>query len=136
MSSVFQTALSGMNAATQTLLTATKNIVNVSSTGQLPSAENEKATSYAPQDVIAIATSSANGTSGVTTKTVSRDPSYYTAYDPSSPNANADGLIAAPNVDLAQEAVTILTAKLNYEANAKVIGVQKDMQESLLDTLA
>jgi len=136
MSNVFSTALSGLNAATARLLNASVNVVNLSSTGKVAGANGEKTTAYEPTDVISLSADSGNDAIGVTTKTVARNPSTYNVYDPSSPDANTDGMIAAPNVDLAQEAVTMIEAKLSYEANAKIIGVAQDMQQKLLDEIS
>lgn len=135
MSSVFSTAVSGMNAAIARIANAANNIVNVSSTGKLPSAPGEKATSFAPQDVVTISNNAEDLKLGVRTTLVPRDPSYSVAYDPTSPDANAQGLVAAPNVDIAAELVDTMMAKNAYEASAKIISVQKEMDKSLLDAL-
>ncbi len=135
MSSVFSTAISGMNAAVAQMLNAATNIVNASSTGKLPAAENEKATSFAPQDVVIASNNEGDHHLGVTATRVPREPSYYPMYDPQAPDANEQGLVAAPNVDIASEILDVMTAKIAYEASAKVIAAEKKTQETLLDTL-
>lgn len=135
MSTVFSVAVSGMNAAIDRILNAANNIVNVSSTGKLPAAPGEKATSFEPQDVVTLSNNSEDLKLGVRTQLVPRDPAYTTAYDPASPDTNANGLIAAPNVDLASEIVDMMMAKNAYEASAKIISVQKGMDQTLLDAL-
>jgi flagellar basal-body rod protein FlgC len=74
---------------------------------------------------------SAPGGTVATVSTVS--PSFTTQSDPSAPFANQDGLVAAPNVDLAGEFVELETAKYSFIANAKVIQAYSEMTESLLD---
>jgi flagellar basal-body rod protein FlgC len=54
-------------------------------------------------------------------------------YDPGAPFANQDGLVAAPNVDLANEAVQQITARFDFEANAKVIQSESQLLKTLLD---
>lgn len=136
MSNVFSIAVSGMNAAIARLSNAATNIVNVSSTGQLPSAENEKATSFAPMDVVSLSNSSGDNILGVRTTLVPREPSYIVARDESSPDANEQGLIAAPNIDLTAEIVNSMFAEIAYKASAKLIAVEKRNQETLIDTLS
>lgn len=136
MSNVFQIAVSGMNAAMSRFSNAVTNLVNVSSTGKLPNAPGEKATSYAPTDVVTLSNSVGDNNLGVRAQTVTRDPAYRPAYDPHSPHANADGLVAAPNVDLAGEMVNIMMAEIAYKASAKVIAAEKRNQDTLIDTLS
>lgn len=124
-------AISGLNAEAQTVANASSNIVNASSTAPLPQNANNY-TGFTPQDVITISTP---GAGGVTTATTPVSPAYVTAYDPNSPQANAQGLVAAPNVDLANEAVTENNASINYGADAAVIKIANKMEKSLLDII-
>ncbi|MGE4351219.1 MAG: flagellar basal body rod protein FlgC [Bdellovibrionales bacterium] len=136
MSNVFSIAVSGMNAAAVKVKNAATNIANVSSTGKLPTEGSEKATSYQPTDVISVSASIGDHNFGVTTQTINREPAYSVAYDPSSPDANAKGLIAEPNVDLASEIIDMKLAEISYQASAKVIATEKKNQETLIDTLS
>lgn len=135
MSNVFSIAVSGMNAAASRLYNAANNLVNVSSTGKLPTSEDEKATSYQPTDVISVSNSVGDNNFGVSTQTVARDPSYSPMYSPDSPDANADGLVAAPNVDVTKEIVDMKLAELSYRASAKAVIAEKKNEEALLDVL-
>lgn len=136
MTSVFSTSLSGMQAATVRLASAASNIANASSTGKLPSADNPEATSFLPKDVITTSNNAGGEHLGVSTTLVPRDPAYSSAYDPRSQDANKDGFVAAPNVDIAEEILDAMMARLAYQASSKVISVEKDRQETLLDTLS
>lgn len=65
------------------------------------------------------------------------DPNAYSViYDPSSVHANADGLVAVPDVDLAEQAVNLIETKALYKANVSVIKTQDEMLGDLLDTIA
>ena len=67
----------------------------------------------------------------------SRDASAFTTvYDPTSPDADGKGLVALPNVDIAGEAVNLITARFQFAASAKVAQIAMDTQKTLLDTLA
>jgi hypothetical protein len=57
-------------------------------------------------------------------------------FDPGSPFADANGLVAAPNVDTAQELVNASVARVSYDANLKVIETARHMQGYLLNIFA
>ncbi len=48
-------------------------------------------------------------------------------YDPSHPDADQQGYVSLPNVNLVEEMVQMLNANRSYEANAAVIRTAKDM---------
>lgn len=54
-------------------------------------------------------------------------------YEPSHPNADADGYVRYPDVNTTQEMVNLLDAKRIYEANASVFQVAKSMLRASLD---
>jgi len=54
-------------------------------------------------------------------------------YEPSSPDADADGFVATPNVDVATEMTDMLGAARAYQANLAAIGVVKDTIQRALD---
>ncbi len=128
-------AVSGLNAAVRRVVNSASNFVNASSTGRLPESSGEQATVYRPADVVALSNSVGGNALGVRTETKTREPSYVSAYDPHSPDANAEGFIAAPNIDIASELIAMKMAEISYKANAAVIRAQTDMDKELLDTL-
>lgn len=136
MSSIFSTAVSGMNVAVKRMMNAASNIVNASSTGKIPSAENEKPTSYRPTDIVSVSNSTGDNHFGAHAEVIERTPAYTTAMEPHSPHANAEGLIAVPNVDISSEIVDTMMARIAYEASAKVIAAERENQKTLIDTLS
>ena len=54
-------------------------------------------------------------------------------YDPAHPDANDDGYVAYPNIDLVTEMTDMLSASRAYEANITAIGVAKNMAQRALD---
>jgi flagellar basal-body rod protein FlgC len=48
-------------------------------------------------------------------------------YDPSHPDADANGYVRMPNVDLTQEIVDLAEARRMYEANATAFQAVKNM---------
>ena len=73
--------------------------------------------------------------SGVSARYGAISPSYVIAFNPADPNANSDGLLAMPNVDLAGELINLGMAQRAYEASLKVIEAEEEMSGSLLDAL-
>ena len=131
MSSILNIALSGLNDAVTRVANATSNIVNASSTAKLPASTNDSYSGFQPQDVVTL--SNPNG--GVTSTLVPRSPAYTAAPDPTSPNANAQGLIATPNVDLNADLIASKEAEVSYSADAKLIKISQQMDKSLLDAM-
>lgn len=54
-------------------------------------------------------------------------------FDPSHPDADENGYVYLPNVNLVQEMVQMLNANRSYEANAAAIKTAKDMALKALD---
>lgn len=48
-------------------------------------------------------------------------------YNPSHPDANKDGFVAMPNINIVTEMVNMVAAQRAYEANVTVIGTAKSM---------
>ena len=144
--STLSIATSGLSAASLRLDVTASNIANALTTGPLPASGGSNAqggagnsnsssnfSAYVPLQVNQVDQTSGS-TPGGTVATVSAvSPSYVPQYDPTSSFANQDGLVAAPNVDLASQFVQLLTAKYSFAANAKVIQAYDDTQKSLLD---
>jgi len=54
-------------------------------------------------------------------------------YDPEHPDANEDGLVAYPNIDLAKEMTDLITASRSYEANTTAINTAKSLYLKALE---
>ncbi|MBE8954448.1 MAG: flagellar basal body rod protein FlgC [Quinella sp. 2Q5] len=54
-------------------------------------------------------------------------------YDPGHPDANADGYVEKPNVNIVNEMVDMITAQRAYEANSTAITAAKAMASKALD---
>ena len=63
----------------------------------------------------------------------SRDPEMR--YLPGHPDANADGYVAFPRVNPAEDMVDLMGASRGYEANVAAIGAVKDMIMRSIDLL-
>lgn len=128
-------ALSGLKAQQTRLSAGANNIANASTSGPVPAQPPVPAVSgqpavYKPLDV----NLSSLATGGVRADVTANAGGYSLVYDPSSPYANGEGMIAAPNVDLTREIVNITEIKHSFKANLAVLKTQDEMLGALLDT--
>ncbi|HRP08236.1 MAG TPA: flagellar basal body rod C-terminal domain-containing protein [Gemmatimonadales bacterium] len=68
----------------------------------------------------------------VTTVVTDQSPGRL-VYDPSHPDANDDGYVQYPNVDLATETVDLMIARRMHDANVSVFQAAKAMLRRALD---
>jgi flagellar basal-body rod protein FlgC len=131
----FSISASGMRASFTRLDAIAANVANALTTGPIPATppsepvRGEGRSVYQAVDVVQRDTS----TGGTAASLRPRLPAYTPAFAPSSPDANGAGFVAAPNVDLAQEAVGLLEARLMLRANVAAFTVYDRMLKSLLD---
>lgn len=134
MTDALSIALSGLRAQTTRLAATASNIANASTAGSVPSADPSAPASTVYTPVTVDFSSQAGG--GVSAQ-VRPDPNAYSViYDPSSVHANAEGLVAVPDVDLAEQLVNLIETKALFKANVSVIKTQDEMLGDLLDTIA
>jgi flagellar basal-body rod protein FlgC len=129
--SILSIAASGLAAASRRLEVSASNVANASDTGPLPDAPN--AASFPPVYAAQLLRQVDVAGGGTVAHVSTASPSYVAQYDPTAPFANQDGLVATPNVDLANEALQQITARTDFAANAKVIQVNSEMMKTLLD---
>ena len=120
--------VSGLLAASKKAGVAAENIANASSNGKLDG------TGPKAYEASSVVTESVAG-GGVQAVKVPRTPSFVPSYDPDSPFANSDGLVAAPNVNLDEELINLKIAEQAYKANAQSIRTGIEMHDTLLDAI-
>ncbi len=70
---------------------------------------------------------------GVMVKSVYEDPSEFRiVYDPAHPDADENGYVKLPNVNIVREMVDMINAQRAYEANATAINTTKAMINAAL----
>jgi flagellar basal-body rod protein FlgC len=77
-----------------------------------------------------------NGSSaqGVQVTAIREDSSpFKQVYNPSHPDADANGMVYMPNVDMLKEQVDLLAASRSYEANVTALNARKAMFMKALD---
>jgi flagellar basal-body rod protein FlgC len=130
MSSLLQAlnvSASGL-AAQRTRLNATaSNVANVQST------RGPDGGPYQRLDVVFRSVDVGDGVAGVRVDEIRRDEAEpQTVYDPGHPDADGEGYVAMPNVNLVEEMVNMITAQRAYEANASAIDVAKNMARAAI----
>src|SRR3954468_3456050 len=142
--SILSIATSDLLPPTLAWTGAPTTIANVQTTGPLPASGGSSTpaspgiaptfpAAYVPLRVDQVSQSSGSRPGGTSATVSTVSPGYTAQSDPSAPFANQDGLVAAPNVDLASEFAQLATAKYSFIANAKVIQAYAETTESLLD---
>jgi flagellar basal-body rod protein FlgC len=133
MSGSLSIAASGLRASMVRLTGSASNVANARTTGTPEAgATAPRNPVYRPVDTVQRET--AGG--GTAADYRPRVPAFVPEYDPTSPNADANGMVAAPNVELVSEAVSQIEASLSFQANLAVFRAAARMQDSLLDLTA
>lgn len=74
------------------------------------------------------------GAVGVKVTDIVEDQTPFTRrHDPAHPDADAEGFVAVPNVDVPEQMVDMLSASRAYQANLAAIGLIRDMISRALD---
>lgn len=130
--SIGSIALTGLQAAGKRLDVSANNVANVSSTVGRDAAGALKNEPYRAQRVEQASILPA----GVRTKVVETAKPTIRIADASSPVADEDGTVEAPNVALDEEVVQQQVAGYDFKANLKVLKAQDEMLQSLIDISA
>ncbi len=77
--------------------------------------------------------SATESSTGVTTSVAADLTEFPEVYDPGHPDADANGMVRMPNVDVAQEMVSLMAASRAYEANVAALRASQKLAESGLD---
>lgn len=146
--SLFQTAASGLEVQKKRLEAAAQNIANsrVSSTPGSIGYKIKSVSSKGPDDTdflnvfqnqlegpesIIDGSDSANNL-GPTSEIV-ETAKYRYEYDPSHPDADENGMVQYPDVDLVREMASMVSANRLYEANLSVIEAAKQIMKRSME---
>jgi flagellar basal-body rod protein FlgC len=135
--SAIDAAASALNAERARIEVAVSNLANIESTrgkdGQ-PYRRRDVVLQSAPVDNFDQVLGRASSATGVRVAAVVEDTTApRRRYEPSHPDADAEGYVALPNVDPAEEMVDMIGAARAYQANLTAIGLIRDMVQKALD---
>lgn len=122
-------AASGMRAAEMRLTVAAGNIANMNTPGYIAVEPGEDRSAYA----LRVARAASGG--GTAAQAASSGRPLALQYDPTSLNADENGMVAASNVDVSGEMSQLLIAKMDYKSNAAVVKTARDLHKTLLDAM-
>ncbi|MCS7243806.1 MAG: flagellar basal body rod protein FlgC [Candidatus Calescibacterium sp.] len=140
-------AATGMSASRQMMDVIAENIANANTTNTLSGEP------YKRKDVIVAAKplkdpedegiltvsfneEFENQLSGVQVVGIKQDSTgYRKVYDPNNPNADKDGYVTLPNVNVVEEMAKMIQASRMYEANLSVVESVKAMATKALESL-
>jgi len=136
MHTTFDIATSGLIAQRHRMNAISSNLANMSTTRN----EHGELEPYQPRFVVfetddSIATRGGGRGVRVASTEIS-DIEPRMRYEPNHPDANEEGYVAYPNIDMTLEFVDALEATRAYEANLGVIEVTKDLGQQTLRILA
>ncbi len=139
-------SLSALRAASRSMDVSASNIVNANSSlnpqvaavlagssGRKSGGQDEAPLEeFRPQEVHNV-TAPGGGVTAVV-QTVNRP--FVFGFAPGDPNADDDGLVARPNVDLATELLRVQQAEVLYKASAKVLQAQDRLLGTVVNNRA
>jgi flagellar basal-body rod protein FlgC len=134
--SALNASASALEAQRARMEVATSNIANSDSTrganGQ-PYRRRDVVLTTQPADSFAAALGQTDAVGVKVAAIVEDQTPFRTRYEPSHPDANAQGFVSMPNVDVPEEMVNMLGAARAYQANLNAIGLIRDTMQRALD---
>lgn len=137
LSAAINAAASALNVERTRIEVAVSNIANAESTrgadGQ-PYRRRDVVLAADPVGSFDAALGNAGGATGVKVAAVVQDQTpFRKRFEPSHPDADAEGFVSLPNVDAPQEMVDMLGAARAYQANLAAIGLIREMVAKALE---
>jgi flagellar basal-body rod protein FlgC len=134
--SALNASASALEAQRARMEVATSNIANSDSTrganGQ-PYRRRDVVLTTQPADSFAAALGRTDAVGVKVAGIVEDQTPFRTRYEPSHPDADAQGFVSMPNVDVPEEMVNMLGAARAYQANLNAIGLIRDTMQRALD---
>ena len=127
---------SGLTAQRKRVEVSSSNLANSQTT------RTEEGGPYRRKDVVfqtssfqeSLGAAMGGGVEGVEVSDVVNDPRPFDRrYEPGHPDADKDGYVSYPNVNVMEEMANLVEASRSYEANIAAIGIVKTMINRTLD---
>jgi len=129
---LFDVSASALEAQRMRMNTVASNMANAQST------RTESGGPYVKKDVsfssVQINPGSSDGLTGVKVSAVVEDQKPpLVVYDPGHPDADENGNVSMPNINVMEEMVNMMMALRAYEANVKAFSMSKGMYQKALE---
>jgi flagellar basal-body rod protein FlgC len=129
--SALKVSASGLAAQRARVNATASNIANVHTT------RGPDGGPYRRQDPVFETVFQGRGIAGVRVAQIQQDQAPpRQVYDPGHPDANPEGYVGMPNVNLVEEIVNMISAQRSYDANASSIEATRKMARSALGILS
>jgi flagellar basal-body rod protein FlgC len=136
---IFKVSSSGMRAQRQRMEVIATNLANVHTTRTEeggPFAKKEVVFTSADVSEKPFASMLSLKMEGVNVESVQEsDKPFEKVYDPGHPDADAEGYVQFPNVNLMEEMADMIAATRAYEANINVINTTKELALKTLEII-
>ncbi len=136
LSDAISASASALDAQRARIEVAVSNIANAESTrgpdGQ-PYRRRDVVLSAAPMEPFSGALGRAQAVGVNVNEIVQNQDDFRRRYEPSHPDADKDGFVATPNVDVPEEMVDMLGAARAYQANLTAINLIRDTIQRALE---
>lgn len=130
----FDVSSSALKAQRIRLNTISSNMANVETTSTPEGGPYKKKSVYFQTQPISFKEELDSSIKGVeVAKIIADEKEPKKVYDPSHPDAGADGYVAMPNISILKEMTDMMSATRSYEANATVIKSAKRMALKALE---
>jgi flagellar basal-body rod protein FlgC len=137
----FKVASSGMTAQRMRMNTISSNIANINTTRTPeggPYRRKDVVFESMPEvknfgDILSATSPKSDFQRVQVTDIISDTKAPLLKYEPDHPDANADGYVAYPNINLMEEMTNMIQANRSYEANVTALQAAKDMANSSLE---
>jgi flagellar basal-body rod protein FlgC len=136
LSAAISASASALNVERTRIEVAVSNMANAESTkGADGKPYRRRDVLLAPDEVSSFdAALGRAGATGVKVSSVVEDQTpFRRRYEPSHPDADADGFVLLPNIDTPQEMVDMLGAARGYQANLAAIGMIRELVAKALE---
>lgn len=130
----FAIASSGLSAERMRLHTIASNMANARTTRTAEGGPYQRQVPvFHAESIDPFGESLDAATSRVVVDEIKRDDKPpVRVFDPTHPDAGADGFVAYPDINVMQEMVDMMTAQRSYEANANVVEATRNMAMTAL----
>ncbi|HDX9579543.1 flagellar basal body rod protein FlgC [Bacillus cytotoxicus] len=124
---------SGLTAAKKWMEVTSDNIVNANTTVGADGGPYHRRSVVLAQNNSFSSMLQQQPNTGVKVESIETDPNENMVYDPSHPQANAEGYVRYPNIDMTAEMTNVMVAQKMYEANTSVFNANKKMLDKDLE---
>lgn len=124
---------SGLSLERMKLDVASTNIANVNTTRTAAGGPYKKKTVEFSENLRQAQGTNKITSAGVKVTNIAEDNTTKLTYDPTNPDADANGYVEMPNVNMADEMVDMIQAMRTYEANVSSTEANKNILKKALE---